>query len=92
MRHTKIDGPYDLVEIFCGKHAVSRAFEEVGMKTFKYDIRLNSGHNVHTRSGILTVCEALCHTHAWKSLAMFEPVCGSWIFISLGTTLRHIVP
>lgn len=87
MRHT-----YDLVECFCGQGAVSRAFEEKGLSAFKFDIRQDATHNIHEKSGLMKVCEALAQTRAMTSVAMIEPVCGSWIFISLGVSLRHIAP
>lgn len=91
-RHKHIKQPYHLVECFCGAHAVSRGFEQQNLRTFKFDYRLDEHHNIHTKAGLLILCEALAHTDARDSLGMFEPVCSSWVYMSTGSCLRHLVP
>ena len=83
--------PYDLCEVFSGAAALSRGAAEVGLKSYQFDVRRDPKQNCHTVEGIMMVAEALCRTIPRKSLVVMEPVCGSWVFISLGTTLRHIV-
>ena len=79
-----------LVEVFCGRAALSRAFEENDLIAYRFDCRRRPSQNIHTKEGALEVCEALVETDPTGSLAVFEPVCASWIFISLGSTLRAV--
>ena len=77
-------------EVFCGCAAVSRAMEEKGYKCFRFDVRRGAEQNIHTIQGIQAVADAMVKTFPVKGLAAFEPTCSSWIFISLGCTLRQI--
>ncbi len=77
-------------EVFCGCAAISRAMEEKGYRSFRFDVRRNTEDNIHTKQGVLKVAHAMVKTYAVNGLAVFEPTCGSWIFISLGVTLRQI--
>ena len=81
---------YHCCEIFCGCSAVSRAMEEKGYRAFRFDVRRDESQNIHTVEGIELVAHAMVKTYPVKGLAVFEPTCGSWIFISLGCTLRQI--
>ena len=81
---------YHCCEIFCGCAAVSRAMEEKGYRAFRFDVRRDESQNIHTVEGIELVAHAMVKTYPVKGLAVFEPTCGSWIFISLGCTLRQI--
>ena len=64
--------------------------EEKGYRSFRFDCRRDPSDNIHTKQGILKVAHAMVKTYPVNGLAVFEPTCGSWIFISLGVTLRHL--
>lgn len=81
---------YHCCEVFCGCAAVSRAMEEKGYRCFRFDVRRGEQENIHTVAGIESVAHAMVQTYPVKGLAVFEPTCSSWIFISLGSTLRQI--
>ena len=81
---------YDLCEIFAGQAAVTRAFQEVKLGATTFEVRRNDMENIHTREGILILSRKLVHTKV-KGLALCEPCCSSWIWVSLGGTLRSVV-
>lgn len=77
-------------ELFCGRAALSRAFEQQGHQTFRYDVRIDRAMNIHTPQGLLTASEALARVDPDKGVVHCSPTCGSWTWINFGTSLRGI--
>ena len=48
-------------------------------------------YNLHCREGLFALAEMLINTKK-DGLAWWSPTCASWVWMSLGTTLRHVEP
>ena len=60
--------------------------------TFEASTRGVSPHrNLHCRDGLFALALMLINTKV-DGLAWWSPTCASWVWMSLGTTIRHIEP
>jgi hypothetical protein len=87
-----------VVEFFAGNMAITRAFQRKRVAALPYDIILTKMMrqgsvmrrvmNLNSSEGFaLALCMVLrCHPGA---LIWLAPVCSSWVFLNLGTSLRN---
>ena len=65
-------------------------FEACGHGSARFDCRISDDHNIHVPSGLLIMAEMMVHTKASLGMVLFEPTCGSWGWVNLGTSLRSV--
>ena len=76
-------------ELFAGEQAWSGGMRMLGYVGRSYDVRYGEQYDFLTPVGFLTVLWTVMCMHAGSVFLVACP-CRSWIWISLGTTLRHL--
>lgn len=59
-------------------------------KSLTFSQGLNPSHNIHTKAGVAEITRMILNTRP-GGLFYFSPNCGSWVWVSRGSTLRGIV-
>lgn len=82
-----------MAEIFSGRSAIYHAYNNADSDEIavRFDCRVHLDDNAHTRDGCYKIARLLVGVDP-DGYAMFEPTCGSWVWLNKGSSLRGVVP
>jgi hypothetical protein len=80
--------PIDVLELFAGARAVTRACQAIGLVSIPFEIKINPKFfDLCSPVGFLTAL-FLCMRLKSNGMLWLAPVCSSWVFMNRGTSQR----
>ncbi len=84
------EGPLlDFVEVFAGHAAVSRAFQSLGYRGRRMDLKYHEGHDVLNPTGLLLLLSSVMDLKP-GGILWAAPPCSTWVFLSRSSTGRDV--
>ncbi len=78
-------------EIFAGRSSVWHAYNANGHYAHRFDTRVDVKQNIHEYDGAYLASCQIVEVHPQEGVALFEPTCSSWIWLTRGVSLRGVV-
>ena len=84
--------PFDLqlLELFCGQMAITKAFQIMALRAIPFDKDLSRRMDINQTTGFIVALATLLRLEP-LGLLWLAPLCGSWVMINLGTSMRSIL-